>query len=317
MKNQTNNAFAKKPNLFIVGQPRSGTSALHYFLSQHPDIFMSEEKEPLFFCKDFHKESDAFPKRKNPFRYRYESDYLSLFALAQNERCVGESSVHYLYSKVAAREIFEFNPDAKIIIMLREPVSFLSSWHARQLVRSYENVVSFEQALALENDRKSGKNIPANCFCPSFLFYSERVKYCEQVARYFERFNKSNIKVIIFDDFKKQNEVVYKDVLDFLNVDVNFVASFGRHNVNEKPRFVKLNELVLSSSFIKATQRFVPTLLYPKMKSLAKKILWKERVRKVLVPSFRRELMQQFKPEVIKISHLLEIDLVKKWGYGQ
>lgn len=307
----------KKPNLFIVGQPRSGTYALHYFLSQHPEVFMSEDKEPLFFCKDFHEESDLFHKHRAFFRYRKESDYLSLFAAAKNEKFAGESSTHYLFSKVAAREILKFNPDAKIIMMLREPVSFLYSLYSQHFVRSQENVGDFETALSLEKERKSGRKIPPTVYCPRFLFYSERIKYYEQIVRYYDLFDKSNIKVIIFDDFKQQNDVIYKDVLGFLNVDADFVPVFDQVNVSKKPRFAKLNAWLLNSAFKKAIQNVIPTSLYSKIKPMGKKVLWRNQSRKPLDSSLRQKLMSEYKPEVVKISELLGIDLVKRWKYDQ
>ena len=118
-----------KPNLFIVGQPKSGTTALHQFLGQHPEIFMSSIKEPHFFCSDFHLESDRAYGKQRFFDFRNESAYLQIFAKAEGAEIAGESSTNYLYSQVAAEKIYNFNPDAKIIIILREPAKFLYSLH--------------------------------------------------------------------------------------------------------------------------------------------------------------------------------------------
>ena len=119
----------KKPNLFIVGFPRSGTGFLNKHLGLHPDVFMSSPKEPNFFCSDFHNESDKFHGEKRCFPYRTKKDYLLLFSKDTSEKIVGEASTHYIFSKVAAKKICEFNPNAKIIICLRNPVDFLYSLH--------------------------------------------------------------------------------------------------------------------------------------------------------------------------------------------
>ena len=123
----------QKPNFFIVGLPKSGTTALHDFLNQHPQIFMSKVKEPHFFCTDFHRESDAFHDSQLFFHFRDEETYLKLFSDLTTEKVIGESSTGYLYSKEAAKQIHDFNPEAKILIVLREPTSFLYSVHSQVL----------------------------------------------------------------------------------------------------------------------------------------------------------------------------------------
>jgi len=93
----------KKPNLFIVGHPRTGTSALHDALDQHPDIFMSIPKEPVYFAKDLHAESDLFHKKPKYFHFRSEKQYLKIFKQCAHEKIAGESTAVYLYSKMAAK----------------------------------------------------------------------------------------------------------------------------------------------------------------------------------------------------------------------
>src|SRR5882672_1680365 len=114
----------RKPDCFIVGAPRCGTTAMYTYLGQHPEIFMSARKEPHFFGTDL----------SSPALVRDEQQYLSLFAKAQNEKRAGEASVFYLYSQRAAREIHAFCPSARIIIMLRNPVEMMYSLHSRHLV---------------------------------------------------------------------------------------------------------------------------------------------------------------------------------------
>ena len=115
----------KRPNLFIVGAPKCGTSSLHYHLSKHPEIYMSRYKEPHFFGKDL--------TRLNKIFYTNEKEYLSLFNIVKEEKIIGESSPQYLYSYSAPREIKEFNPESKIIILLRNPINMIYSYHSQLL----------------------------------------------------------------------------------------------------------------------------------------------------------------------------------------
>ena len=214
----------RRPNLFLVGQPKSGTTALYNFLKQHPDVFACRVKEPDFFCKDFILESDRYHGQQSFYLHKWSrniSDYLSLFCGAKSESIIAESSTSYLYSSVAADEIYKFNPGAKIIILLREPISFLYSLYVQRSLTAGENVEDFGTSVSLEKSRRLGQCIPTMIKYPSALLYSERVKYAEQIVRYFDLFGTSNVKVIIFETFKEHNEVVYDEVLRFLGISVH------------------------------------------------------------------------------------------------
>jgi hypothetical protein len=121
----------RKPDFFIVGAPRSGTSSMMNYLEEHPDIFMARPPgdEPHFFGTDL----------SAPWSIADERSYLSLFDDAKDEIRAGEKSVSYLYSKRAAVEIKEFQPSAKIIIMLRNPVDVIYSIHGLRFYLGHEN----------------------------------------------------------------------------------------------------------------------------------------------------------------------------------
>ena len=127
----------RKPNLFIVGAPKSGTTALYEYLKVHPEIFMSAYKEPHYFG------SDLRGPRMEQFRGN-DRKYLSLFAAATNEKWVGEASIWYLYSQRAAQEIKAYDPNAAIIIMLRNPLEmgysmfYQSSYTGNEILPTFE-----------------------------------------------------------------------------------------------------------------------------------------------------------------------------------
>ena len=319
----------RKPNLFIVGAPKTGTSALHKSLRQHPDVFMSQPKELRFFCKDLVEEHDAFYRNHRPFLKRHEyypirneSAYLEAFAGWGEEKIAGESSPSYMYSRVAAQEIHNFCPDAKIVAIVRNPVHFLHSLHAYILASGHETVADFRRALSLEKERKQGRELPGYSLLsqPSALFYSERAKFSKQLKRYYDLFGREAVKVIVYEEFSENNAAVYRDLLDFLGVDPTFTPDFKQVNVYRRVRFRQLNILFESSFFIKYVWSIPRTILlkawYADLRRLFyDRFLWKMGDRPPMDPELRRELMKQYQPEVEKLSRLLDRDLVAFWGY--
>ena len=124
----------RKPDFFIAGAPKCGTTAMHTYLQTHPEVFVSKVKEPSFFATDLHN--------SNPLVCNIE-EYLSLFAEVRDEKRVGEASTGYFYSQNAAKELKEFNPSASIIIMLRNPVDMMYSLHGQLLYQGNEDLVNF------------------------------------------------------------------------------------------------------------------------------------------------------------------------------
>jgi Sulfotransferase domain len=305
-----------KPNLFIVGQPKTGTTALHQFLGQHPEIYMSSIKEPHFFCADFHLESDRAYGKQRFYDFRSESAYLQLFSKAKNVKVAGESSTNYLYSQVAAEKIHNFNPDAKIIIVLREPAKFLYSLHSHYVKFTEENEPDFLTALALETKRKQEEALSPRVTSPSYLYYSQRVQYYQQVKRYCDRFKPEQIKVIIFEEFKSANERIFREILEFLEVEPNFTPEYSAINVNKEVKFKAVNNLInnpLAKSISKnlLSQEFNDFV----RDNVVEKLLWHQAPKAKIPEEIKRQLMQQYQPEVAKISELLQLDLLSKWGY--
>lgn len=215
------NIMIHKPTFFIVGAPRSGTTAMYEYLRVHPQIYMPDYKAPSYFATDL--------EPANPWaaRYRTKKGYFGLFDSVNGEKQVGTASDLYLYSKVSAKNIKKFNPKAKIIIMLRSPVEVMYSFFNLAYYSGVENVSTFEEALLLEESRKKGKNLPENhLFMKYYYYYRDVVRFSDQVKRFFKLFPRNQIEVIIYDDFKKDALKVYKETLKFLGVDESFVPNF-------------------------------------------------------------------------------------------
>jgi len=236
------------PNLFIVGAPKCGTSSLHEYLRQHPEIFMTDRKEIHYFDKDLHSESDRFHGRRLNFFYRTRKEFMKAFETSKGEKILGESSPTYLVSKVAADLIHKFNPKSKIIIVLREPVDLIYSFHSQLFFNQDENIEDFMEALDAEEIRKkTWKRIPKTAVTPSFLFYSEFVKYTQQIKRYQKLFK--HVKIILLDDLKKDSGKVCKEIFEFLGVDSQFQPNLKRINVN-----TAVSEMSISDPPVHAVQ---------------------------------------------------------------
>lgn len=305
-----------KPNLFIVGQPKSGTSALFSFLKDHPDVCACATKEPQFFCKDINSQYFHLSNME-----RSEENFLKLFSHCANQKILMEASTAYLYSRVAAEEIYNFNPDAKIIIMLREPVDFLFTYHMQMLRTScaFEEIDDFLKALELEPLRKKGQHIPENCFDHQFLFYSDRTRYTDQIKRYRERFPENQIKIIVYDDFKSNNRAVYDEVAAFLDLDASFRPEFKTVNAKVGVRFRRLKQSLdqLLFPFKQWVRPQVSSSVYNFARSSYRRLFFKQ----YGLPTLRAEdkllLMQRHKEEVEQLSNYLNRDLISLWGYDK
>jgi hypothetical protein len=224
----------KRPDFFIVGTFKAGTTALYEYLRQHPQVFMPFHKEPMYFGSDL----DARYERMS------ERDYLHLFADARPDQRVGEASPWYLYSTAAAREIHDFSPDARIIVMLRNPVDVMYAQHSQLLFNERENLTDFAEALAAEPDRRNGRRIPAGALRREALFYRHSVRFTEQLARYHQAFGRDRVHEIVFEDFSAETAATYRRVLEFLGVDSDFRPDFAVRNPNRRARFGALQRLV-------------------------------------------------------------------------
>src|SRR5262245_43266614 len=171
---------ATRPNFFIVGAPKAGTTALYQYLKQHPDVFMPEAamKEPHYFT----------PELRHPNFLRTPEEYAAIFQDGCGKSRVGEASVFYLFSKEAARRIHEFDPEARIIIMLRDPVDMIYALHNEHFTNGIEKYRSFTDALAAEERRATGAEVVPRQLSPELFLYRKIGTYSAQVSRYLENF---------------------------------------------------------------------------------------------------------------------------------
>jgi len=218
----------KKPNFFIVGAPKCGTTALYEYLKSHPQVFLSKPKEPHYFADDF---GDRFRICTD------EETYLTkFFAGANTHNAVGEASAAYLYSRNAIPNIKKFNPGARLIIMVRNPADMAYSAHSLLVYSFYEDEKDFAKAWALQDERKAGRKIPKKCVVPVFLQYKDLISVGAQLQRAYTHFPREQVKVIFFDDLKSNPAAVYSETLRFLGLPLDNRSDFSVVNANKRHR---------------------------------------------------------------------------------
>src|ERR1700730_7701102 len=237
------------PDFFIVGHAKSGTTALYEMLRRHPDIYMPSVKEPQFFARNPDPAAGGAPAKtfEQTGRQRESVDqYLALFGAARDEQRVGEASTFYLWSPDAAQRIAAAQPQARIIAVRREPASFVRSLHLQMVQNHSETERDLRRAIALEAKRRLGRRIPRGAHWPRALMYTERVRYVEQLQRFHAMFGREQVLVLIYDDFRADNEATVRRVLRFLEVDDSVSLEVLHANPTVSVRSVWLDGMLRS-----------------------------------------------------------------------
>ena len=294
------NAPMKRPDFFILGAPKCGTTSLDAWLGAHPRIFTAP-KEPDYFNRD--------PGDMNNLR-----QYESLFAAANDAHlAVGETSPKYLRHPHAVGNILRYNDAAKFIVMVRNPADMAMSWHAQQLRNDNEDVRDFETAWNLQYQRRAGDAMPRLCYDAANLLYGDVCALGKQLARVYEQAARERVHVVVFDDVVADPGRVYRAVLKFLQTPDDGRAVFDAHNPGRLPRFRYLNRK-LSDAHAKLAQvktafgirrSFNGGALLQRLKRLNSRA----DSRPPLRPEFRRALADYFADEVRLLESLLSRDL--------
>jgi Sulfotransferase domain len=310
---------ARAPDFFIVGHPKCGTSALFEMLRRRPDIYMPTVKETWFFAPELRR--GGVPAG----RPQALEQYLSLFAAALPHQRIGEATPSYLRSRTAAKRIAELQPGARIVAILREPASFLRSLHLQFLQTHVETERDLRSALALEDERRAGRQIPARSQQPQDLLYSDIVDYVAQLKRYHAVFPREQVLVLIYDDYRDDNEATVRSVLSHLGVSEGAPIDALEANPSVRVRSTRVHQMVHSVSVGHgpASRAAKAGLKALTSKNLRHQALRLTRRRIVFgepdAPDegLMRELRVRFKREVVATSEYLDRDLVGLWGYDR
>ncbi|HTU79322.1 MAG TPA: sulfotransferase [Solirubrobacteraceae bacterium] len=317
---------ARTPDFFIVGSPKTGTTSLYEMLRRHPQIYMPELKEPGFLASEWRPPAGFETKTRELKFPKTLEQYLALFDDAEPQQLAGEASTMYLWSRSAAQNIAELQPDARIVAILREPASFLRSLHLNFLRGRNEDERDLRKAIALETDRREGRRIPASAWRPQTLQYSEHVRYVEQLRRYHARFPRERVLVLIYDDFRSDNAAMVRHVLRFLDVDERRPLAAVELNVtSDTVRSWQLKRLLQQVSTGRGpgaaiAKNAIKAVTTTRLRRGALSTIH-ERVVLAEPPapdeSFMLELRRRYKPEVVALSEYLDRDLVSQWGYDR
>jgi hypothetical protein len=297
------------PDFFIVGNPKSGTTALYEMLRDHPQIYMPELGTQFF----------ASDQERTPGTLE---EYLSLFDAAQPDQRAGETSRGYFRSQTAASAIAALRPDARIVVILREPASFLRSLHLELLQDHVETEKDLGKAIALEQVRRQEHT--RNSSPPAELRYSEeRVGYVEQLRRFHTVFPREQVLVLIYEDFRADNEGTVRQVLRFLEVDDTAPIEVTDANPTVLVRSPRMHQLVRSlylgrGPVARAGKAAIKALTPQQLRrdglaALRRRVLYG----KPAPPDeqLMLELRRRSKAEVVALSEYLDRDLVTLWRY--
>ncbi len=292
----------RRPDFFIVGAPKCGTTAMIDYLKQHPEVFVPDRKELDFFGRDL-----VFKGHRLT-----EEEYLGFFSRATAEKRAGEGSVWYLHSKTAALEIKDFSPNARIIIMLRNPLDMMYSFHSQRLYNGNEDIENFSAALDAEAERRRGSRLPKGASDVFGWCYREVATYTKQVQRYFNAFGKEDVRVIIYDDFAKDAGLAYRETCQFLDIDSDFQPDLRMINTRKQVRSKALREF-LRRPHPASGWLFRAIGLRPDRnggyKGWLRRLNSSDNSLRPMNPVLRKQLQREFAPEVRQLSALLERDL--------
>ena len=197
-----------KPNFFIIGAPKCGTSSLASWLSEHPEVYMSQVKEPHFYSTDLNNSSIK----------DYEQ-YKSLFFNVKNiHKAIGEASTWYLYSKNAIDNIEKEYLEVKYIVMSRDPVDMCHSLYHHNVRVLHEDQNSFKKAWSLQKERDIGANIPFTCEVPEYLQYYKACSLGSLLKRLYSKVESERILHITLENIKDNPQKEYLRVLKFLKI---------------------------------------------------------------------------------------------------
>ena len=275
-----------KANLFIVGAPKCGTTAWVEYLRAHPNIYFPRTKEDCFFAMDLPR-----------FRIvSSEADYAALFADSGAAKIRGEASAMYLFSEMAAGAIHDYNPDARILIFLRDQEAFLPSLHNQFLREFSEEIEDFETAWRLSGNRPAG-SISPTCLEPRTLDYTAMGRFCEQVSRYLEAFPPDQIQILHFQEWIENPRAIYLNILDFLELDDDGRSDFPPVNQGRTYRSRRLVRRILfppvwvrkSVQLFKRVTGFQAQGIYPLMHRI---------VRSLTAPGYGKEISPRLREEI-------------------
>ncbi|MGH3136356.1 MAG: sulfotransferase [Gaiellaceae bacterium] len=280
------------PTFIVIGVAKGGTTSIYRYLDQHPEIFMCPDKGPNYFgyedARDWKWHDEGEPPLLRHFKVTTVEEYEALFDGVTNERAIGEVSPQYFRCPTAARRIHECVPHVKLVASLRNPADRAFSGFLMRTRRG-EAVGDAHAELTAESSHvKEG-------------FYYTRLK------RYYDAFGREQIKIYLFDEFRKSPADLIRDLFAFLDVGTDFVPDTSvQHNPANVPRSAFLNRILYQPRVIRGVKAILPARLERTAKRLRQRNLSP-------APSFpsdlRAQLLEHYREDILRLEDLIDRDL--------
>jgi hypothetical protein len=307
------------PTFFIAGAPKSGSTSLYYYLDQHPEIFMSPIKEPNYFATEIRAENFADELREHVgsdvqklrdylrgpmLEKRFGgmisewTDYLRLFQNARAEKALGEASVCYLWSKTAAAQIHSKIPQAKIILVLRDPSEVAFSLYLQSVSQSLIRR-SFRETIEACMRNKSERFSLLYPFLELGLYY-------EQVKRFLELFPRQNVLILFYEDYRRQQAEALAEICRFLDVERGFTPNTSERHLEPRiPRFITATYFLKRFGIWRHAAERTPRYLRHWLRDVS----CRRREKVAMSSDDRQFLVAYYRTDIEQLSLLLDRDL--------
>ena len=302
------------PNFFIIGAQKAGTTSLYRYLDQHPQIYMSPLKEPFFFDNEIDSKGEIVqqrfggPGRPRAPRFANLEAYRTLFRAVKGEKAIGEASPLYIYAPGTAERIKRYVPEAKLIILLRNPADRAYSAFLQAVRIGVEPLTDFARALREEEHR-----IRDNWHYA--FHYRNRGLYVQQLERYYRVFGRERVGVWLYEDLRDDPAGVAQSIFRFLSVDDAFTPdTFSTYNPAGVPQSgaARLMIRTMDTALGVSRRTFLPPT--------SKVFLFVNRARQILEgrmlakpppidPKIRSELLAGYKEDILKLQEIIGRDL--------
>jgi hypothetical protein len=278
------------PNFFILGAGRSGTTSLSVLLRRHPDIFIPEIKEPSFFA-------ESFQWIRSPVRYA------DLYADAEAP-LRGDASHIYLEDPTSARTLKAFAPDAKFVVVLRNPADRARALYSFMVEHGYELLPTMDQALAAEDRRFASERFRRTCPGSFWNFmYFRSGLYAEQIERYFALFPRDRFFITTLPDLITRPDDTVGAMCEFLGATPMAVEAYPRDGTSKGVR---------STAVQVAARKFLRPLAKRNIPATATAHQWvrehNRAERPVMSESTRRRLLAAYEPDLARLAEMTGID---------
>jgi sulfotransferase family protein len=312
------NAAAAR-RFFIAGAPKAGTTSLYHYLDQHPQIYMSPIKEPHFFAdeirvENFSAEMQAMSGASTAALRAYLDgpvvekfsggpvsrwdDYRKLFARVSNETAIGEASTCYMWSPTAPANIAAAFPDAKILMVLRNP--------SDRAFSQYRHMLSFATKRVSFSDHLSASLACSGARISELFPFLQFGLYGEQIARYLTFFPRSRLHIAFYEEYLRAPDKFLRDICAFLDVDPGFAFDrSAKHMQAAVPHSYALNTSLKSLG----VWNLVRTLTPPAVRAKLRRLIFQPAHALCLSREERRRLCDFYRPDIQRLSVLLKQDL--------